>query len=78
MWTFFAGMGGKVAAIGAAALAALGALAMVRKSGIDAQQNADLKEREKDRGKAEQAAADVARLDDATADRELHQQYDRK
>jgi hypothetical protein len=78
MWALLTGIWPKVLAGGAAFAAAIGALAMVRKSGVDAQQNTDLKKQEKDREKADQATASVAGLDDPAVLTELHQQYDRK
>jgi hypothetical protein len=78
MWALLGGLWPKLLAGGAALAAAIGGLAMVRRDGVRAQQNADFRQKERDRDKSEKVAAADARLDDSSVDRELHQQYDRK
>lgn len=73
MWTFLAGMGGKVAAIGAAALAALGAVLAIRQSGVKAEQAASAKREVHNDEVANDARSDVDRASDAGVATELHE-----
>lgn len=73
MWTFLAGMGGKVAAIGAAALAALGAVLAIRQSGVKAEQATAAKKEVRNDEVANTARSDVDSASDERVASELHE-----
>jgi len=60
-----------------AALGALGALFVVRQSGVKAQQNADLKSTLKNVEAAHETSTSVARMSDAAVDQQLRSQFSR-
>jgi hypothetical protein len=71
MWTFFAGMGGRIIGIGAAILAGLGAIAAIRRSGAAAEQGKQAAREAKDDATASAARVGVDQADAAAVARRL-------
>lgn len=76
--TLFAGIGARLAAIGAVALAAIAGFAAVRRGGVQAQRSADLKQQVDDDTEANAARAEVDHLEPGAAAARLHEDWQRR
>lgn len=70
-------LGAKVAALAVVAVSLLGVYLGIRKSGVQAQRNADLQQSIQNVVTANETSASVSRLSDASVDSQLRQSFSR-
>lgn len=75
--SLFSSLGAKIAGLAVIAVGLLGAYFGIRKSGVQAQQNADMKQSLKNVVSANEIANGVGRLSDASVDSQLRKSFSR-
>lgn len=78
MWTFLMGIGGKVAAVGMAVMAAIGMAFAIKQSGVKSEQAAESKREVHNDEAANQARAEVDRAGAGTVAAELQRDWQQR